>query len=307
MGRGMRAGPAVTILICTRNRVNDLRRSLPTVLRAAAASELDIEILVVDNGSTDSTGIYLSEVRASDKRIHVLVDDVPGLAGAHNRSLVEARGEVVLFTDDDVHVPLTWVDDMVSPILAGNAEAVAGCVELAPYIARPWLSARLRIALAELIDVSGPYPGMVGANMAVRAEVVRGLGFDEHLGAGAAGFADDVLLNLRLKHQRHRIVGCEGPPVTHHVDPSRLTYDAMVDLAFRNGRSHAYLWHHWLHSNIRIIGSRARWHDVRRVLHRRTRPAGGITESEYDAIYWAALFRHLAIERQSPPRYGSVL
>ena len=50
-----------------------------------------------------------------------------------NRTLELVKGHVVVFTDDDVHVPESWVADMASPILEGEAgEAVCGRVLLAP-------------------------------------------------------------------------------------------------------------------------------------------------------------------------------
>ncbi len=53
---------------------------------------------------------------------------------------------------------------------------------------------------------------MVGANMAASTEAAMAIGFDEELGPGARGFADDVLFNLRLKTAGYRLVGLYRSP-----------------------------------------------------------------------------------------------
>jgi glycosyltransferase involved in cell wall biosynthesis len=140
----------------TRNRAPHLGGSLPTILAAAGAAAVPTEVVVIDNGSTDATPAVLAEFAAAHEVMSVVRDEVAGKSGATNRGLDRVRGEVVVFTDDDVRVPLSWVTDMAEPILAGRADAVAGRVHLGPELDRPWLSANLRTLLAELLDVSGP-------------------------------------------------------------------------------------------------------------------------------------------------------
>jgi hypothetical protein len=212
-----------------------------------------------------------------------------------------------LFTDDDVHVPSSWINDMATPIRSGRCDAVAGTVILAPHLARRWLTPELRIPLAELTDVSGRRPGMVGANMAASVAVARSIGFDESLGPGASGFADDVLFNLRLKAAGWTICGSQGPPAEHHLDPNRLTRAAMLDLARRNGVSHAFLWHHWLRSDLNLLALRKWRTKISLALYRlshRTR-ADAITEREYRLAFAAAFITAFIEERDTVPRYNS--
>ena len=210
-------------------------------------------MLVVDNGSTDGTPDLLAELARTNPEIVVTHDPVPGKSGALNRALGLVRGRAVVFTDDDVHVPVTWFEDMAGPILDGTADGVCGKIVLASHLDRPWLTPALRTDLAEFLDVSGPAPGMVGANMATSTVAARSVGFDEELGPGERGFADDVLFNFRLKAAGYRLIGCTGPPVEHHLSPDRLNLATMQRLARSNGSSHAYVWHHWLHAELRWL------------------------------------------------------
>ncbi len=300
-------GPDVTVLIATRDRAEHLGASLDTVLVSSAASPFSTEVLMVDNGSTDGTGRLLDERSHHRSDLRIVHDPVPGKSGALNRALDQVRGRAVVFTDDDVHVPITWVADMAAPILEGTADAVCGKVRLAPHLDRPWLTPALRMKLAEVSDVSGPSPGMVGANMAASAVAVRAIGFDEELGPGpgARGMAEDVLFNLRLKATGSRLVGSAGPPVVHHLSADRLHYEPMRRLAQSNGSSHAYLWHHWLHADLDLLPlrkarARARlwWTQART-----PRDPDAITVAEYERWYDLSFVTHLAEERSRPPRY----
>jgi glycosyltransferase involved in cell wall biosynthesis len=297
--------PMVSVLICTRNRASRLRQSLATVGNAVQGWDGQIEVVVIDNGSEDVTPDLLAELSARHDYLRMVYDPRPGKSGALNRALMQLQGQVVLFTDDDVHVPRSWIHDMAAPILDGQCDAVAGRVVLANDLARSWLTPKLREVLAELTDVSGDLPGMVGANMAARVGVARSIGFDESLGPGARGFADDVLFNLRLKDGGWKIRGCDGPPVEHHLDPSRLTRAAMLDLAVGNGKSHAYVWHHWLHTDLDLLRVRKWRADLRVAGYRlaNSPKEDAIAEREYDLAYSAAFLAALIAEKDTVPHY----
>jgi len=298
--------PDVSVLIATRNRAEHLAASLGTVVAAAEAAEFPTEVVVVDNASVDSTATVLKAFAMRHRVLRLLEDPIPGKSGVLNRALRRVRGEAVVFTDDDVHVPDSWVTDMAGPIVRGEVDAVCGRVVLAAHLARPWLDPEMRAYLAELLDVTGDAPGMVGANMAAARGAAIAAGFDEELGPGARGFADDVLFNLRLKSAGYRLVGCAGPPVEHHLDPERLSYAAMRSLADRNGASHAYLWHHWLGRDLRFLAIRR----IRAIMmltwasrKRWSLGPSGISRAEYEQLYKVSFFAALADERAEPRRY----
>jgi len=298
-------GPDVTVLIATRDRAVHLGASLDTVLAATVAAPFRTEVVVVDNGSTDGTGQLLVQRSLTWPDLRVINDPVAGKSGAINRALGQLRGRIVVFTDDDVHVPITWVADMTTPIREGIADAVCGRVTLAPHLARPWLTPGLRMKVAEVTDVSGPLPGMVGANMAASAEAVRAIGFDEELGPGGLGSSEDVLFNLRLKAAGYRLTGSSGPPVVHHFSADRLGYEPMRKLAMANGSSHAYLWHHWLHADLNLLTLRRLRARARlwRTRARTPRDPESITVPEYDRWYDLSFATQLAKERSRPPNY----
>jgi glycosyltransferase involved in cell wall biosynthesis len=298
------AGPEATVLIATRDRAEHIADSLTGVLVSAQQAPFEVEVAVVNNGSRDDTGEVLARFSSRWPMLRHLDDPIAGRSGVLNRALPQLAGRAVVFTDDDVHVPVSWVTEMAAPILDGTADGVCGRIVLADHLDRPWLTPHLRAALAEFVDVSGDLPGMVGANMAASREAAMAIGFDEELGPGERGFADDVLFGWRMKAAGFRLVGSAGPPVEHHLDSDRLTYAAMKSLAQRNGSSHAYLWHHWLHSDIQHLGiRRMRAQTQLAWIGMRRSDGDPMSEREYDLWFAESLYRHLRQERSRPPRY----
>ncbi len=88
--------PVVTVVIPTRDRAGMLSQALASVL----AQEVDLEVIVVDEASTDATATFLAGV--DDARLRVITNPAPvGLPRARNAAIEQAQGEVVAFLDDD--------------------------------------------------------------------------------------------------------------------------------------------------------------------------------------------------------------
>lgn len=89
----------VSIYMPTRNRVELLRRAVESVRRQTYRN---IELWVVDDGSTDGTQEYLQQVSAIDERVHFIRNDISGGAPrARNAAIGRTRGELVTGLDDD--------------------------------------------------------------------------------------------------------------------------------------------------------------------------------------------------------------
>ena len=88
---------AITIVVPTRNRRLFLSEAIATVMAQTCA---DWELIVVDDGSTDDTRRFLEALR--DSRIRCIAHDTSaGPSMARNAGLAEARGDMVMFLDDD--------------------------------------------------------------------------------------------------------------------------------------------------------------------------------------------------------------
>lgn len=97
--------PFITVAVCTRNGAE----RLPSCLRALDALRYPasrIERLVVDNAPVDDRTRRL--VESAHPSVRYVVEPRPGLDWARNRAIIEARGEIVAFTDDDASADDLW-------------------------------------------------------------------------------------------------------------------------------------------------------------------------------------------------------
>ncbi len=201
--------PAVSLVVCTRDRPDRLATSLVS-LRALDWPRLDV--VIVDNAPTDraTQTVFTSHV-GGDPRFRYVVEPRPGLSRARNAGLSAASGEIVAFTDDDVTVDAGWIRGLVRgferrPDVACVTGLVAAATLESPaeryFDARVSWATSCRPALFDLARSRRPgplYPYSAGtfgtgANMAFRRDVLRALGgFDEALGAGTASAGGEDL------------------------------------------------------------------------------------------------------------------
>ena len=231
---------SISVIVCTRNRAANLRPTLESVSKTIIPSGWEVELLVVDNGSSDGTSVVVNEARFSNVVLRYISEPVPGLCNARNTGIREAVGKIILFTDDDVRVPTNWIEGMCRPILEGEADAVQGGVKIAPHLDRPWLTGALRVWVASVEDPVVPPAGLVGANMAFERRVlgITG-GFDPRLGAGACGFFEDTMFGWALERAGQRILYQPNVAVEHHFSADRLTFKAYFQTARRMAESRA--------------------------------------------------------------------
>jgi glycosyltransferase involved in cell wall biosynthesis len=107
---------SVSIIIPTFNGAPRIGHCLDALLKQTAGR--DVEILVVDDGSTDNT----ASVVAHYSGIRLISQANAGPAAARNRGASEARGTLILFTDDDCVPMPDWLDAMIEPF--GDPEVV---------------------------------------------------------------------------------------------------------------------------------------------------------------------------------------
>ena len=303
--------PRVSIIICTRDRADSLRKTLASIAQCQLPAELGAELLVVDNGSHDHTREVVKNAESLQISVRYVSEPTAGQCRARNRGLQEARGDIILFTDDDVLPPADWIVQMCGPIIRGEADAVAGGIEIAPDLERPWFGqGKFRSWLAST-DQLDPNVGvrMVGANMAFSRRVFEKVDhFDVALGPGALGFEDDSLFSRQLLQAGYRLVPRLDVRVEHHFDSSRLARPSMLQMARRAGLSQGYVAHHWEHQKpswpvLRALKVRLRflaW----RLFHLRTWWLNSeVTWTEWDTLKWIAFWKGYREVMHQPRKY----
>jgi glycosyltransferase involved in cell wall biosynthesis len=202
----------------------------------------------VDNASTDNTAEVVKAARLLNMPVRYTLERQRGQSQARNTGIAAARGEIILFTDDDVRPSQDWIAGMCGPILSGEADAVAGGVMIAPHLRRDWMTQEHQNWVASTGSIAQEKRArMVGANMAFSCRVLEKVPqFDTDLGPGALGFSDDTLFTFQLVQAGFLLKFALDVCVEHHFDPSRLGRQNFVSSAQKMGSSWAYIAHHWL-------------------------------------------------------------
>jgi glycosyltransferase involved in cell wall biosynthesis len=184
----------LTISICTWNRAGLLQPTLERLTRVRVPSDVALEVLVVNNNSTDETDDVL-ESFSDSLPLRRLFEAEPGLSNARNRAVRAAAGDYMLWTDDDVLVDEGWLEAYRDAFLRyPDAAIFGGPVE--PLFAAPpptWLLQTIdqfsgALALRNLGPITVPltrWHEPFGANMAFRADALARYPFDVALGVSA--------------------------------------------------------------------------------------------------------------------------
>ena len=249
----------VSIIICTRNRADNLGLTLESIGKADIPPGWNVELLVVDNGSKDHTHSIVKAARLNNVVLRYVNEPTLGVNYARNTGLRETTGEIVLWTDDDIRVPTNWVEAMCQPILQHGADAVSGGVIFPPGIAAEMsqqLFASLGSWFASTDDLDPIHPArMVGANMAFHRRVLdRVPNFDVELGPGphSTGCGSETMFSWQLLAAGYTVAGALEVAVEHHFDLRRLNAERLIGVAHQMGRTHAFIFHHWEHKRSRF-------------------------------------------------------
>lgn len=201
----------VSIVVPVRNGEDTISACLKSILRMDFPAERR-EILVVDNGSTDSTASMLKDFPVTH-----LFESTKGAAAARNRGIEESRGDILAFTDADCLVSKHWLHELVSGFVQEEVAGVDGRI-----VSRPGSTASQRYAaLHRDFSLSHHRTGMFGpyactANVAFTRAVFDQIGmFDTRFPTAAAEDIDfgwrffDAELNLQ--HSPRAVVFHHNP------------------------------------------------------------------------------------------------
>lgn len=236
-----------TVAICTHNRADDVKEALLSLLRQDFTDAF--EVIVVDNRSTDNTKQVTQEVnQMTSIPIIYVYEERLGLSVARNRALREAKGEYVLFLDDDAVASKEWISGIVSLF---ESDPRIGCVggKIIPAWegAEPtWLLPENR-TLYTILDYSDKIVEMqkpsipFGANVAFRKSVFQSLKpFREDLGRVGSNLlsSEEAELIDRIR-SRFTVYYTPHAWVRHKIPRSRVSRKWLLRRIYWQGVSSA--------------------------------------------------------------------
>lgn len=123
--------PKISFIVPAYNQEQYLSRCIES-LRWQTLDE--IEIICVNDGSTDRTGVILKEYAVRDGRISILEKQNSGVSDSRNRGLAMARGEYVAFVDGDDWVAPDYAEKVHSAAQRFNADLVSSDFRCIDYL-----------------------------------------------------------------------------------------------------------------------------------------------------------------------------
>lgn len=298
-----------SIIICTRNRAEMLEKTLLAFQRVVVPQDMQVEMIIVDNGSSDCTKEVIQSAKHPFMAIRQLTVPLPGKSRGLNAAIASAEGEVLLFTDDDVEPDGDWIEKMARPLFSMRCDAVSGTISLGEELRRPWLTSYHGVFLAWTTPAENS-PDLIGASMGIRRSVFDVIGpFDENLGPGASGFGEEGLLCKQMRETGMVIFPVNDTHVVHHPDPSRLLRKSWLATAESVGKSEAYVMHHWEHRGIRFPLIRQKFLWLKLVLRRFLNGSPSLESEgcqiwELSYLIRMATLVHLRRERIKPKNYA---
>jgi glycosyltransferase involved in cell wall biosynthesis len=269
--------PDVSVIVPTYNRCEILRVALDSLMNQERAG-LNYEVIVVDNNSKDETRNTIGEVIRSfncDNLVYCF-EAKQGVSYARNTGIATARAPILAFADDDIRPASDWVASIHEAFKSfPEVDCIGGKVLPDPGTEFPaWLTTHHWTPLALLdfgdkpikLDVQNG-PGLISANLAVRASVFEEVGsFQPQLQRvkDGIGSMEDYEFEMRLATAKKQIMYLPQLVVYAHVFEERLTKAYHRRWYCGHGRFYARMRHEVFES------SKARVLDVPGHLYRRT-------------------------------------
>lgn len=242
----------ISVVICTYNRGEIFKDTLRSLQEMEVPDPTDVELLLVDNKSTDATEKTAKDFIAEAKfRGRYIYESHQGLTYARNAGIDAAKGEIVAFVDDDVFFDRNWLSAMLKGFREQPTAAAVGGKSIPIFDGgRPaWLE-------DEFLSLYGDtrfgevarwlkYPEYpFGLNMAFRKAVFAEVGqFNRKLGRKKTSLLSNEELEMfgRVARAGLKVYYSPDALLHHRIPKSRISPDWIIDRFYWQGISDAVL------------------------------------------------------------------
>ena len=248
----------ISVIICTYNRCDSLRDTLQAMSLQSVEASLDLEIIVVDNNSKDQTSRVVEEsAKTIPWPVRYIFEPNQGLSFARNRGVREAKGDFIIFTDDDILPERDWIQNLWSTREQLGADVIGG--KVLPHWNQPvpsWAEdPKLRstiwgmLALVDRGDETlkaktDEANFLYGANMAFKKEIFQELGLFRtelgRIGKQLTSGEDSEMIGRALKAGK-QIFYTPRAVVLHKVESERLNPKYLYRWKTQGGHSAALM------------------------------------------------------------------
>lgn len=239
----------LSVIICTYNRA----KYIGNLLESIAKNDIDkseYEIILVDNNCTDDTHAICDAFSQAhpDITFRYVLEPEQGLSAARNKGIREAKGDILVYIDDDALVDGDYLR-IYAEHFANNPKTMAAGGPIEPLYetsAPAWMTTYTKALLTGWLNYGdrvhefpkGRYPG--GGNAAYRKEVFEQVGlFNTALGRKGSGLMGSEEKDIFDKmHLLDMTILYLPTPILHHIIPqSKLEQPYFDKLTYQMGVS----------------------------------------------------------------------
>ncbi len=234
--------PYISVIICTYNRDNFIDKSLECIYTQSLDKKY-FDIIVVDNNSTDSTADIVNSFidQHPGLSIRYVFEPNKGLSFARNRGMMEAKGQILTYVDDDAEAVPNFLENIYQfmkekPEVIGIGGKV---VPVYPNGNEPvWMNKYLNGFVGQIDFGNNPlqfdkrmkYPA--GCNMTYRKEILQKAGgFNNRL----TFRSDDKYIFYQVSKISSNIYYLPQAMVYHNIDQHRLSFENFKRLYLKTG------------------------------------------------------------------------
>jgi len=240
-----------SVIVCTYNRAANLPGCIAHLAAQEGMENLEWEVVVVDNNSTDDTAATIERL-AQDAPINLryMFEPVQGLSSARNRGIRESDSTYLIFIDDDIHVTPQWLRAYADVFATRDCDAAGGPILVeSPKPLPDWIQPEMMGFLGQLdygeepaaLDGLNRHP--FGGNMAFHRRALGLVGdFDPDLGRKGVGASADELFKgeeteyfRQLAARGGSIWYTPGAVVKHRILPYQLKRRFFLTIHYNEG------------------------------------------------------------------------
>lgn len=241
--------PLISIVLCTYNNADSLIITLNQLALQQLNNRDDIEVIIVNNNSPDHTDTLVKKFVTSQTNFRYFFEPRQGLSNARNTGLAEARGNYILFTDDDAEIEADWAQNYLDTIAQYQPDCLYSKIHIIWDQAKPWWFLPEYVPFFvgldygdQLLKVTDNHKEFYGKNFCVRAALLREMGgFDPNLGRNGTRLAagEETLIYRSMVQQEKHLIYFPNAAVGHRLKTREYTVQNIKNL-FIDGAYSSY-------------------------------------------------------------------
>ena len=231
----------LSVIVCTYNRSFWMRNCLESLV-SQCRDESRIEVLIVDNNSTDDTRNAAEEYTSRLPNFRYVLEQAQGLSHGRNRGYREARGELVAYIDDDARAHDDWIESIIQFFETHTqVTGVGGPYNAFSTVPIPdWFPREYgRRSLGNDTRAIRDDEWISGTNMIFRKQALEEIGgFDTGLGMAGnkISYGEETNLVRRMRAKGMQINYCPTIVVDHVIMPYKLSLRWLLKSNYSSGK-----------------------------------------------------------------------